>query len=348
MIEHGAATLPRAGSGRAVDLLMMPERGVFGLAVGSGSTGAWAAQRCLGTLRERSQELAELAEEIEAGAGRGPELLALMQDAFDHATWVLQEETANVGVPTQAELTAIVAAGSSVWLGVCGNCVLMCSKGEAQDIRSVPLGVLPRSQPELLLQSLSPRETLVLSSTALSGELRAEVEPRELARILAGGLGGKGEQAVLVLRAGEGGTTSDILEQVGRTRLFGKLDPGGLARLRPYLLERHVSGGKAVFSEGDAGERLYLVLSGELEVTRRGVSLTKLGPGQHFGELALHLAGRRTATVTALTDCWLVSLHRRHLRELSERRPEVAAGLLRVLLRDVAERLRDLTERVSE
>ena len=346
MIEHGAATLPRPGSGRAADLLLLPDSGVYGLAVGAGTTGAWAAQRALGAVRERGQELGEIAAAVGCGTAQAPELLGLLQGAFDHAAWILHEEGNTLGVPTQAELFVVVVHDSSIWLGCSGQCVLVRSTGGGQALRSVPLGVLPRSRPELLQQSLAPRETFVLSSTALGSEL-ADGEPAELARQLAVGLGSPVEQGVLVLRAGDRGQEADLLDEVASTRLLSALDRSTLERLRPYLLEQQVEPGSVVVREGDAGERLYLVLEGEVVVTRRGVELTRLGVGHHFGELAVQLGGTRTATITAASPARLVSLHRRHLRELSERRPEVATALLTVLLEDVAVRLRDLTELVT-
>lgn len=348
MIEHGAATLPRPGSGRAADLLLLPDRGVFGLAVSSGPNGLWAAQRSLAALRERSADLAAIASRIDGGADEAPELLGLLQDAFDHAAWLLYEEAVDRGETAQANLAAVVTNGARVWLAVSGQCVVGRSEADQRAIDAMPLGVMARSQPELFEERIGPGQDLILSSSALVGATSGRLGPEPYARALASRLEGGQEQAVLVLRGDAAQHSSDVLGAVRGTRLLGGLDPRALDRVRPYLLESTVSAGDTVFQEGDAGDRLYVVLRGELEVTRGDVVLTQLGAGDHFGELALHLAGRRTATVRASSDAWLVSLHRRHLRELAERRPEVATGLLQVLLRDVAERLNDLTERVRE
>ena len=339
MIEHGAATRPRPGSGRAVDLLLLPERGVYGLAVGLGTTGGWAARKALDALRERSEHLAELAITPDGG----PEVLACLQDAFDHAAFLLHQQSLELGVPTQAELVAAVCADDRLWLGAAGGISLL-QGDRSQTLASPPVGVMVRSQPELLVQELSGRNTLVLSSAPLEGPL-SDRDPNALARTLAEGL--DGEQGVLVFRATAGGAL-DGLAELRATRLFEELDALTLQRLQPYLLERRVSAGQEVFAEGDPGDRLYVVLEGRLRVSRRGVNLTSVGPGQHFGELAVHLAGQRTATVTAETEARLVSLHRRHLRELSERQPRAASVLLQVLLQDVAVRLRDLTDSVTE
>ena len=54
--------------------------------------------------------------------------------------------------------------------------------------------------------------------------------------------------------------------------------------------------------EGSGGAAFFLIDSGEATVTRKGVHLLTLGPGDHFGEIALIDGGPRSATVTASTD----------------------------------------------
>jgi NADH dehydrogenase len=70
-----------------------------------------------------------------------------------------------------------------------------------------------------------------------------------------------------------------------------------------------------VVRQGDVGSRLYLVCSGELDVVRRDEAgreetLARLGPGDHFGELAVFLGSRRTATVRARTRVKLLAVGR--------------------------------------
>jgi MFS family permease len=68
--------------------------------------------------------------------------------------------------------------------------------------------------------------------------------------------------------------------------------------------------GSAVFQQGDAGDRFYLVEQGDLAVERDGAEVARLGPGDYFGEIALVQDVPRTATVRPLTDSALLALDR--------------------------------------
>ena len=68
--------------------------------------------------------------------------------------------------------------------------------------------------------------------------------------------------------------------------------------------------GEAVFRQGDAGDRFYVVLDGEAEVAVDGRVVAQVGGGDHFGEIALLRDTPRTATVTAVVDLETYALGR--------------------------------------
>ncbi|QBR92443.1 MFS transporter [Nocardioides euryhalodurans] len=69
-----------------------------------------------------------------------------------------------------------------------------------------------------------------------------------------------------------------------------------------------VPAGELVFSQGDVGDRYYVVEAGGADVVGDGVVVATLGPGEGFGEIALLRRTRRTASVRARTDLRLQSL----------------------------------------
>jgi MFS family permease len=74
--------------------------------------------------------------------------------------------------------------------------------------------------------------------------------------------------------------------------------------------EVRYAAGDVVIREGDAGDRYYVVADGELEITRSGEVVRVVERGGGFGEVALLADVRRTASVTATTDCELLAIDR--------------------------------------
>ena len=95
-----------------------------------------------------------------------------------------------------------------------------------------------------------------------------------------------------------------------RTKIFSVLPRPALERVARNAVPVHTEAGATVIREGDAGDRYYAVASGSVDVSRAGVHVATLGAGDEFGEIALLRDVPRTATVVAITDSRLLSLHR--------------------------------------
>jgi CRP-like cAMP-binding protein len=100
--------------------------------------------------------------------------------------------------------------------------------------------------------------------------------------------------------------------------------------------ERPFAKGETVIMEGSGGAAFFLIDSGEATVSRKGVDLATLGPGDYFGEIALIDGGPRSATVTAATDLVCYGLTFWEFRPLVERNGAIGWKLLQAL----AKRLR--------
>jgi MFS family permease len=92
--------------------------------------------------------------------------------------------------------------------------------------------------------------------------------------------------------------------------LFEPLEQPILEQLSWNLIPVEMTGGEVVITEGEAGDLFYIIAEGEAEVAIGGRTITTLGPGQYFGEIALIRDVPRTATVTAAGSLRLLALER--------------------------------------
>jgi MFS family permease len=108
-------------------------------------------------------------------------------------------------------------------------------------------------------------------------------------------------------------------ESVDRTReiellrampLFAPLSAPVLEGLASQLVPVKAGAGETIVTQGETGDRFYVVSSGEVDVSVDGRPLATQGPGDHFGEIALLRDVPRTATVTARTETELFALER--------------------------------------
>jgi CRP-like cAMP-binding protein len=70
----------------------------------------------------------------------------------------------------------------------------------------------------------------------------------------------------------------------------------------------HVKAETVVFRQGDEADRFFILVDGMVDIERDDEALATLGPGAFFGESALLVKGRRSATVIAIADSSLWSI----------------------------------------
>jgi predicted MFS family arabinose efflux permease len=114
----------------------------------------------------------------------------------------------------------------------------------------------------------------------------------------------------LLSRADPGALQPERVALMRGVPFLGPLPEATLERIASLLEPVPAAAGTAVFEQGDAGDRFYLVEAGDLVVQRDGAEVARLGPGDYFGEIALVQDVPRTATVRPLTDAALLALDR--------------------------------------
>jgi MFS family permease len=100
------------------------------------------------------------------------------------------------------------------------------------------------------------------------------------------------------------------LELLHGISIFRPLPAAILEGLAHAMLPLHVEAGREIVREGEAGDRFYVIASGEVEVVKDGAVINHEGPGEFFGEISLLRDVPRTATVRARTDVELRALER--------------------------------------
>jgi CRP-like cAMP-binding protein len=100
------------------------------------------------------------------------------------------------------------------------------------------------------------------------------------------------------------------LELLRAVPMFAVLPEPTLEQLAGKLDRVRHRRGQTVFSQGDTGDRFYVIAEGTAEVSIDGKIVSVLGPGDYFGEIALIRDVPRTAGVTTTSDSDLYALER--------------------------------------
>jgi CRP/FNR family cyclic AMP-dependent transcriptional regulator len=130
----------------------------------------------------------------------------------------------------------------------------------------------------------------------------------------------------------------DPIDVLRTVPLFRQVPETDLAAFAQLVRERSHPRGSVILSQGDPGEALFLIRTGQVKVTviaedGREVILSVLGAGSFFGEMALVDDEPRSAHVIAMEDTTLFQLRREDFRTRLRASPDLAISLLRELSR---------------
>ncbi len=130
-----------------------------------------------------------------------------------------------------------------------------------------------------------------------------------------------------------------------QTAIFAGLDDTELGKVADICREQTYQPGETIFKEGDPGNRLFLIAQGEVRISRQipgsgEEALAVLKPGACFGEMAVFDRSERSTDAISNGGCTLATVSRSELEMLLDFEPDLAAKVLRSMVRLLALRLR--------
>lgn len=135
-----------------------------------------------------------------------------------------------------------------------------------------------------------------------------------------------------------------IVEMLQKAPLWAGLTTQDLGLVAKYAEEQKFESGQKIVSKREPGTGFYLVLEGRVEVRSGAETLSKLGPGQFFGEMAIFDNQPRSADVVTIEPSRILVLSANSFKTLLFANPKIALKMLQELTR----RLRNTNERLSD
>ena len=141
--------------------------------------------------------------------------------------------------------------------------------------------------------------------------------------------------------------------------LFQDLSDKDIRFVSDVIHVRNYRPGEVVFSQGEVGVGMYIIVKGAVDITltelaesahaHGGIYITRLGPGDFFGEIALvEENSRRSANAVAHNEVQLIGFYKSDLAEILQRNPTAGFQVVSRLAEVLGRRLKETTEKVSE
>jgi CRP-like cAMP-binding protein len=134
--------------------------------------------------------------------------------------------------------------------------------------------------------------------------------------------------------------TSEILDRITHVEMLHTLSPAEVQAIIPLLKAITVEPEAVLCQEGEPGDAMFMIVSGEAEIYKGQQLMALLGPGEMFGEMALLTGEERSASVVARSPMELYELDKADFDGMLSHAPHLASGLSRILAR----RLRETTQ----
>jgi hypothetical protein len=234
---------------------------------------------------------------------------------------------------------------------------------ENRNVITRAVGVQSSVAVDTLVTDVLPGDLFLLCSDGLHGYLSDDELPQLLSQErdslpdllvdLALQRGGKDNVTAVVVSA-EAEEPSEVTDVEGKTEilrripLFAHMTYKELLAILGIARGRHFVPGQAIIQEGQAGDELFVLFRGKVDVSKSGLKIAQLKAGGHFGEMGLVDQAPRSATVVAVEETSAVSIDRDSLLKLMRREAPLAVKLLWSFVQVMSERLRNTSEALTE
>jgi CRP/FNR family cyclic AMP-dependent transcriptional regulator len=142
----------------------------------------------------------------------------------------------------------------------------------------------------------------------------------------------------------QGKNSDSILDMLDKTSLWSGLSKRDLRAIAKLSKERSYEPGENIVSKGESGVGFYLILEGAVDIKSDGKTLTKLGPGQFFGEMSVLDNQPRSADVVVVEPTRCLTLSAWSFNAMISENPKIALRMLQEFVR----RLRNTNKALSE
>ena len=142
-------------------------------------------------------------------------------------------------------------------------------------------------------------------------------------------------------------TTIKRLFALEGVEIFARSDVDDVAAVAAVAKEQTFRKGAQVYSEGDPGDALYVIVEGAMEARRDGEVVLRMKAKESFGETSLFDGAPRINEVVATEDSRVLVIDRRDFLDLLADRPELLAGMFRVLSRQLKTMVVEVANRRS-
>ncbi|MBI3073902.1 MAG: cyclic nucleotide-binding domain-containing protein [Deltaproteobacteria bacterium] len=147
--------------------------------------------------------------------------------------------------------------------------------------------------------------------------------------------------------AAERALSDSELRTLRENRLLAALKGDELGAFVRHLVVVEFAPGASVVREREPDRDMYFILAGKAHLSRSGMNLGHLGPGEHFGEIGLVTGRPRAASVSAVKPLVLARLSRPAYERLGAEAPSVALHVTQSYVSSLGNRLAEMTDRVD-